>query len=325
MDEPTEWTITTSMQPNPEDYLFDLEEALLSVVSLRAEIPSDAFTAPILGTERGGNGIVIDENGLVLTIGYLITEAETIWLLGNTGIAAPAHVVAYDQETGLGLVQALDRLNLPALEFGDSTELDVGDLAIVAGSGGLEQAITVEISAKHEFAGYWEYVLDEALFSAPPHPNWGGSALIGEDGKLYGVGSLFVQQSGPDDDQIDGNMIVPINVVKPILNELLTLGRQNKPPRPWLGMYAAEAEGRLVVVGLADKGPAQAAGVEPGDLVLGVAGQPSTNLVSMFRRVWSLGDAGVDIPLTLIRQGQIVDVTISSADRTTFLKAPQLH
>ena len=194
MSEFEDWGFPAGVQPGAEDVGFALDDALSSVVSLRAEIPGDAFTASILGTERAGNGVVIGGDGLVVTIGYLITEAETIWLVSNEGAATPAHVVGYDQVTGLGLVQALGRLEVPAMERGTAGDSNVGDGVVVAGHGGRRHALKAEIVSKQEFAGYWEYVLDEAIFAAPAHPFWGGAALIGSDGRLQGIGSLLVQE-----------------------------------------------------------------------------------------------------------------------------------
>ncbi|MBD3669144.1 MAG: serine protease, partial [Gammaproteobacteria bacterium] len=289
MSDSPEWEIQEAFQPTPQDVVFDLDRTLSSVVSLRTKIPDDAFTASILGTERAGNGVVIDDNGLILTIGYLITEAETVWLLGGDGRASPGHVVAYDQETGFGLVQALEDMNLPTLPLGSSHEIQVGDTAIVAGFGGRAHATKAQVVAKREFAGYWEYVLNEAIFTAPAHPNWGGSALIDRFGRLAGIGSLFVQLPRAGGEKpLDGNMIVPIDLLKPIFDDLRLYGRVNKPPRPWLGMYTAEAEGELVVVGLAEDGPADQAGIDIGDRVLEVDGDPVDSLADMLRRVWSL-------------------------------------
>lgn len=325
MAEPSDWEIGEAFQPRTEDVSYDLERTLSAVVSVRTKIPEDAFTSSILGTERAGNGVLINENGLVLTIGYLITEADSIWLLGSNGRACQAHQVAYDQETGFGLVQALERLDLPVMELGSSADLKVGEGVIVAGFGGREQSTKARVVAKREFAGYWEYVLDEAIFTTPPHPNWGGAGLISADGRLAGVGSLFVQQPLENDRQVDGNMIVPIDILKPIVTQLTTMGGQGKPARPWLGMYTAEAEDQLVVVGLATDGPADDAGVEVGDRVIEVDGEKPRNLADMFRRVWALGPAGALVPLTLWREGDVLSVAIKSADRNSFLISPSLH
>ena len=325
MDNETEWAIPTSAQPRAEQCAFDLERALASVVAVRSEIPADAFTASILGTERAGNGVVIDDNGLILTIGYLITEAETVWLSALSGAAAPAHVVGYDQASGFGLVQALGRLGVPPLELGSADASGVGDPVIIAGEGGLPHALKAAVVSKREFAGYWEYVLDEAIFTSPPHPSWGGAACIGADGRLQGVGSLFVQEARGEGITSQGNMIVPIDLLKPILPDLLTLGRVDRPPRPWLGMYTSEAEDTVFVAGVASGGPADKAGIKPGDFVLEVAGTRVTELAATFRRVWAVGPAGTDIPLTIARDGSLHRIKIHSADRNDFLKKPRLH
>ena len=325
MTEASEWEIPEAARPTPDDVDFDLDTALSSVLSLRAEIPDDAFTAPILGTERAGCGVLIRDNGLVVTIGYLITEAEQVWLTSNRGTAAPAHIVGYDQATGFGLVQALGRLGVPALELGSAANSGIGDPVIVAGHGGRRHALKAQVASKREFAGYWEYVLDEAVFTAPAHPNWGGAACIGRDGRLEGIGSLFVQEARGDGRPLTGNMIVPIDLLPPILDDLLKFGRTNRPPRPWLGMYATEVDDGLVVAGLVGSGPAQRGGVRVGDAVIEVAGDPVDGLADLFRRVWALGPAGVEVPLTVVRDGRAMTFRVRSADRNDFLKQPRLH
>jgi S1-C subfamily serine protease len=319
-----EWEIPGSAQPKPEACAFDLDRALSSVVSVRTEIPADAFTAGVLGTERAGHGVVINENGLVLTIGYLITEAETVWLITNGGGATAAHVVGYDQATGLGLVQALGRLGVPAMPLGSSRDTPIGGEVIIAGQGGRQQALRANVISKREFAGYWEYVLDEAILTAPPHPNWGGAACIGRDGRLEGIGSLLVQESDGER-SIDGNMVVPIDLLPPILDDLLRFGRVQAPPRPWLGMYTADGPEAVVVVGLANGGPADRAGVHVGDVVVEVSGRPVGGLADAFRKVWALGAAGVDVPLTVMRDGNQLNLRLRSADRNDFLKHASLH
>src|SRR6267154_5901897 len=219
-----EWQLPAAVQPRGEDFNFDLNQALSTVVGLSARVPDDAFTASILGTERAGNGVVIRKDGLVLTIGYLITEAETIWLSLSDGRAVPGHMLGYDQETGFGLVQALARLDLPELPLGQSSGAPVGEPVVVGGAGGRHHSVAAHIAARQEFAGYWEYVLDEAIFTAPAHPNWGGTAVIGPKGDLIGIGSLQLEQ--PRENGTEHlNMIVPIDLLKPILDDLLTLGR----------------------------------------------------------------------------------------------------
>src|SRR5437868_10019240 len=298
MSSSSDWEMPHSFQPKPENYAYDLEAALTSMVGLRAIIPADAFTAETLGTERSGNGVLI-RDGVVLTIGYLITEAETIWLHLADGRAVPGHVLAYDQETGFGLVQVLARLDLPVLPFGRSNTAKVGDAVVVAGAGGRRHSVVARIAAKQEFAGNWEYVLDEAFFTAPAHPFWGGTAMIGGDGSLLGIGSLQVQQVRDSGTADPLNMIVPIDILKPILDDLLTLGRPNHPPRPWLGLNATEVDDKVVVARVSGGGPARRANLRTGDVVLAVAGTEVSDLASFFRKVWSLGKAGVEVPLTL--------------------------
>lgn len=325
MSEFEDWEFPAGLQPRAEEVGFALDETLSSVLSLRAEIPDDAFTASILGTERTGNGVVIGDNGLVLTIGYLITEAETIWLVSNKGAATPAHVVGYDQVTGFGLAQALGRLNVPAMERGSARDANVGDGVVVAGHGGRRHALKAEIISKREFAGYWEYVLDEAIFTAPAHPFWGGAALIGSDGRLQGVGSLLVRDQSEGGTAGECNMFVPIDLLEPILDDLLKFGRVDQLPRPWLGVFATEAGGDLVVAGLTKGAPAERAGLRAGDVVVKVADTSVTDLVELFRRIWAQGPAGTVIPLTVSRDGGELTVQVESEDRNALLKSPGLH
>jgi S1-C subfamily serine protease len=328
----TDWKVPVNLQPRAADYAFDLEAALAPVVGLRAVVPEDAHTAQVLGTERAGNGVVISDTGLVLTIGYLITEAETIWLSPNAGPPAEGHALAYDQETGFGLVQALARLDLPALPIGCSAKANPGDHVVVAGAGGLHRSVAATIVAKQEFAGYWEYVVDEAIFTAPAHPNWGGTAMISASGELLGIGSLKLEQGRESRVEQRGedtsghlNMIVPIDLLKPIFDDMLKYGRPNRPPRPWLGFYAAEVESRIVVIGLAARGPAERAGLRIGDVVHTVGGKEIDSLADMFRHVWSTGPAGTDISIKVEREGRLIDHKVASADRSSFFKAPRLH
>ena len=324
MAEQKDWAFPAEMRPKPEDWRFDLEQALDAVVLVRSEIPEDAFTASILGTERAGNGVVISENGLVLTIGYLITEASVIWLATNKGTVVGGYPMAYDQATGFGLIQPLGKLGVKPIERGSASSIRVGENVVVAGHGGRAHALKATVFAKREFAGYWEYVLDEALFTAPAHPQWGGSALIGADGKLAGIGSLLVQEK-IDAGTIQGNMIVPIDLLAPILDDMTKTGRANRAPHPWLGMYATEAGERLVVAGLAPGAPAERAGVRVGDAVIEVGGEKPKSLADLWRKVWAHGAPGAIVPLKLARSGKMLQLSLTSADRADFLKKPHLH
>jgi S1-C subfamily serine protease len=325
MPQAPDWSVPSAAQPKPEDYDFDLDRALGSVVGIRSVIPADAFSAETLGTERAGNGVLIREDGVVLTIGYLITEAEQIWLTLSDGRPVPGHVLGYDQETGFGLVQALARIEMDPIPLGESNAVRIGERVVVAGAGGRHHSVAARVAARQEFAGYWEYVLDEAIFTAPAHPNWGGTAVIGSHGDLVGIGSLQLEQPRGEQGTEHLNMIVPIDLLKPIFDDLLTLGRRNRPPRPWLGLYATEVNDRVVVVGMSSRGPARKADLRTGDVVLAVGGTQVSDLAGLFRRIWAQGNAGVEVPLTVYRDGRTFDLKVPSADRRRFLKAPRLH
>ncbi|MEK1890224.1 MAG: S1C family serine protease [Phyllobacterium sp.] len=299
-----------------------IDKILPSIVTVRSLIPDDAFTAGTLGTLREGSGVIIRENGLVLTIGYLITEAEEIWLTRQDGQVVPGHALAYDQETGFGLVQAIGPIGLPAMDFGNSDEARIGDPVWLAD--GIGQSVRGTIIAKQEFAGYWEYLLDEALFIAPAHPSWGGAPLVGADGKLLGIASLRLQTSA-NEMIADVNMVVPIDLLPPILDDLLNRGRVNKPPRPWLGAFSAEIDGKVVVINVARKGPAARAGLRSGDIILEMRGSEVDGLADFYRQVWTSGPAGAEITMRVSRNGREQWIRVKSGDRSSFLKKPQLQ
>lgn len=300
----------------------DVERILRSIVAVRATIPEDAFTADSLGTRREGSGIVIRENGLVLTIGYLITEAEDVWLTLQDGRVVPAHALAYDQESGFGLVQALGALDLPAAQFGDAAAAEVGDPVIIADGRG--EFIQSAIVAKQEFAGYWEYLLEEAIFIAPAHPSWGGAGLFDADGNLLGVGSLRLQMSYKNE-TTDINMVVPIDILRPVLDDLLNRGEIDRQPRPWLGAFSAESDGEVVVMSVAEGSPAAEAGLKRGDVISEIRDGEVDGLADFYRKVWSSGPAGAQIPMRVLRDGREAWLRINSADRNSFLKKPSLQ
>jgi S1-C subfamily serine protease len=243
----------------------------------------------------------------------------------NGDRAVPGHPIAYDQVTGFGLVQALGDLDLPSLPFGQSGAAELGSRAIMAGSGGRQHSLATRIVSKQEFAGYWEYVLDEAIFTAPAHPFWGGAALIDSAGALLGIGSLQVEQRMPNGENGQLNMIVPIDLLKPILPDLLSTGRVKRAPRAWLGLFATDLEDKVFVVGVYSGAPADRAGLKPGDLILSVAGESISTLAGFFRKVWALGPAGVDVPVVVSREGERIEARIASKERDGFLKKPRMH
>ncbi len=300
----------------------DIDSIQRSIVAVSATIPDNAYTAKTLGTHREGSGVVIRENGLVLTIGYLITEATQVWLTLHDGRIVAGHALAYDQETGFGLIQALGALDVPPVRFAESAAVKIGDsVTLIDGS---HHAVKSRIVARQEFAGYWEYLLGDALFIAPAHPSWGGAALIDAEGRLVGIGSLRLQMSRGGE-VADINMIVPIDLLAPILDDVLNTGQVNRAPRPWLGAFSAEASGGVVVMSVADHSPAQLAGLKRGDVISEIRDGEVGGLADFYRKVWDSGPAGVEIPMRVIRDGRDAWVRVKSADRNAFLQKPQLQ
>ena len=318
-------SIPTELQPDPAHYAFDLETVLTAVVSLRVTAPADAFTASALGTEREGSGVVIRDDGLILTIGYLVAEAETIWIATGDGQMLPGHALAYDAETGFGLVQPLGRLKVQAMELGQSAQVELGQPVICASAGGRAMAIETRIVGRQEFAGYWEYLLDDAFFTAPAHPFWGGAALISREAKLLGIGSLSLQQDDTRGNKLDMNMIVPIDLLHSVFGDLTSYGRVNRPGTPWLGIYAMEEEERVLIGGVADGGPADLAGLRQGDQVLAVEGEEIFSLAHLWRSVRMRGPAGAKVVLSVQRDERELLVPIATVDRHQLLKGPRLH
>ena len=322
----SDWKIPSSVQPKPEDYRFDLDHALSSVVGVRPIIPADAFTADTLGTERTGNGVLIRADGLVLTIGYIITEAETVWLSLIDGRAVQGHVLGYDQVTGFGLIQALARLDLPALPIG---EFERGAGRRRGGDRRRGRAAALGRGEAGRPAGIRRLLGIRARRRAV---RFAGASALGRHGADRAGAAICSASARCSSNRRAKagstehiNMVVPIDLLKPILDDLQTRGQPNRPPRPWLGLYATEIEDKVVVVGLAKNGPAQRADLRTGDIVLSVGGTEVRNLAGLFRRVWSLGQAGVEVPLRAYRDGKTMDLRVKSGDRNRFLKAPRLH
>ena len=295
-------------------------DVVSAVVRLSADIPPDARTAATLGTRREGNGVVIDDSGLVLTIGYLILEAVSVTVANAGGEPIPADLVAYDHESGFGLVRARVNLGVAPIKLGDSRALEEKEPVLVVAHGGLTAVRGANVASRREFAGYWEYLLDDAIFTVPPHPGWGGAALVGRDGTLLGIGSLIVNDALEGNVKRPGNMFVPIDLLKPILADLLTDGRRAGPRRPWLGMFSTSVPGGALVTRVAPGGPAEQAGIEPGDIVGGVAGESVGGLSDLYRKVWAHGEAGVKVPLSVRRGSQAITLTVTSGNRETYLR-----
>src|ERR1700690_2008889 len=302
----------------------DLSSISRSVTRLRAVIPEDAFTASILGSERAGNGIVIDSAGLILTIGYLMTEATDVWLTGTDGREVAAHPLAYDQVTGFGLIMSLQKLDAPPMVVGSAADVRAGSEVHVLSAKEFAPPQNARVLARREFAGAWEYLLEEAIYTAPAHPHWSGAALVDRSGALVGLGSLLVRELIAGE-EIDANMFVPIDLLKPILPSLKSTGRADRPPRPWLGVYAAELAGKVYVTAVVEGSPAQSADIRAGDIISEVARQEVSSLPEFYRRVWAVGPAGSGVPLTAMRGATQIHLNVRSVDRGELLKRPQAN
>ncbi len=295
-----------------------------AIVSITAHVPEDAMSAGLLGTERVGHGVRIRDDGLIATIGYVVHEAENLWI-GTRDTVVPGFVVGYDFDSGLALVKPSLPLHGPVMPLGSADSLEVGDAVAVASSGGKEHSIDARVVAKQEFAGRWEYVLDQAVFTTPQHDSWSGAALVDSHGRLCGLGSLVIHGFETRAGTSTVNMFVPIELLAPIVDEICAHGRRLSPPRPWLGMLVHDDQHDLTVVGVYRNCPADKAGLRPGDVILGIDDEPVVGLANMFRRVWSLGSAGVDVPLNVLRNTEKMQLKVRSGDRVGFQRKGTLQ
>jgi S1-C subfamily serine protease len=301
-----------------------IEEVLEAIVKIVATVPAEARSADTLGATREGYGAVIGSDGLILTIGYLVLEAGTVTVTQHDGSELPATVVAYDHNTGFGLVRTTRPVIAKPLKLGDSSAMKTGDLAVAAAYGGSDFAMPVRIAARRDFTGYWEYLLEDAIFTTPPYPNFGGSALLNQTGELVGIGSLLVADAEEAGTYGPGNMFIPINYFKSIGRELLASGRTRQPNHPWLGLYTEEARGRLFVRRVASDGPSAAAGIATEDIVVSVGDTPVQSQKDFYRKIWSYGEPGARIPLTILTaKGGVRTVEVKSIDRYAWLKRPK--
>lgn len=316
--------VEARLRPSRQGHAFDLDGALSGIVALEAQVPGDASTAGTLGTERIGNGAVIGSNGLVLTMGYLIMEADTVTLTLGGGERVAAHVLGVDSVTGFGLVQALEPLGLPALPLGDSRGLKEASPVIIAGAGGRKHAAAGHVLTRMQFAGYWEYLIEDAIFTEPAHPHWSGAALIGASGELLGVGSLSLQSQSRGGVAKPINMFVPSELLPPILDNLAR-GKPAHPPRPWLGALTHAVEDQVVIIGVNPHGPASRAELRAGDVIRAVAGVAVSDLADYYMQLWAQGPAGVTIALRIQRENDVFDLDIRSVDRAALLRKPKFN
>jgi S1-C subfamily serine protease len=290
----------------------DLTVDSLSVVKVRSKALANARSTRALGTQREGTGVVIDSDGLVLTIGYLITEAETVELSTADGKSFPATVVGYDNATGFGLLKALRPLPIKPVQFGQSAGIGERELVLIVGFDGVAPAYVV---SRRPFVGYWEYLLEEAIYTAPATVNWSGAALLNREGKLLGIGSLVVGDAMGTRAQVPGNMFVPIDLLKPLLGDLIATGKSSARPRPWIGVNTQEVQGNVIVTRVTSEGPAEDANMRSGDVIVGIGGQPVSGQADFYVKLWKSGDAGVEVPLEVLRAGRVEKVTVKSIDR----------
>ena len=297
-----------------------LDELLSAVVRIKTFINPDARTGQNLGHQRDGSGVVLDSNGLVLTIGYLMVEAYAAQITTNDGQTVPANIVGYDHESGFGLVQAISPLKVRPIALGSSAEMKERDPVLVASYGGTQRVGAVAIVSKREFAGNWEYLLEDAIFTAPPHPAWSGAALLSREGKLVGIGSLIVPDASGRGERTPGNMFVPIDRLPPILADMMVSGHAGTQPTPWLGVTTDDIRGALVISRVVPGGPAEKAGLKRGDIISGVDGSSPRGLSDFYRKVRALGEAGVTVPLDVEQDGGKRRIDIKSMNRRDHLK-----
>lgn len=298
----------------------DAERFFSALVKVRTHALPDARSADTLGTDREGTGIVIDDKGLILTIGYLIVEADQVDVVDDQGRTLPARVIGYDYSSGLGLVRPLVPLKASPIPLGDSEKLVETDPVLIVNHGGRKQAALAYVVSRRPFIGSWEYLIDQAIFTSPPALNWSGAALIGKDGKLLGVGSLILRDATETDPHLPGNMFVPIDLLKPILPEMIRTGHRSGPARPWLGIVADEVQGRLIVTRVSPEGPAERAGLKAGDIILAVGNEAVRSQAEFYRKIWGRGAAGSDIPLRLLQGIDVRDINVHSIDRVDYFR-----
>ncbi len=296
------------------------DELFSAIVQLKTYINPEGRTVRGLGQQRAGSGIVIDDQGLILTIGYLMVEAHSAEVTTVSGRKVAAEVVGYDHDTGFGLMRAVESLGVKPLPLGKSSDLKEKDQVLAASFGGRAGIAPAFVVSRREFAGSWEYLIDSAIFTAPAQSEWSGAALVSREGKLMGVGSLVVGDVTGVGKGIPGNMYVPIDLLPPILADLIAGGRVHGPGRPWIGINAEEVRGRIFVTRVTTGGPAEQAGIQRGNIVVGVNGEASSSLPDFYRKIWAQGAAGAVVPLDLLQDSGVKRIDVKSINRLEHLK-----
>jgi serine protease Do len=297
-----------------------LDELLSGVVRVKTFINPDGRTVENLGRERTGSGVVIDGNGLVVTIGYLMVEAHSAEIITQDGRSVRAEVLGYDHDTGFGLLKALAPLKVRPFVLGKASELKEKEPVLAASWGGINGVAPALVGSKREFAGNWEYLIDGAIFTTPPHTDWSGAALIDKQGRLVGVGSLIVGDITGKGNNSPGNMYVPIDLLTPVLADLISGSSGQGASRPWIGLTTEEVRGKLFVARASAGSPADKAGLKKGDLIVGVGGEPAAGLADLYRKIWKQGPAGSKVPLDILGEGGIKRIDITSVNRNEYLR-----
>ncbi len=302
-------------------------KANAAVVGVRVGVAADARSAETLGKNRTGSGVVIGPDGLILTIGYLMLEAQSIQIVTQDNKTLPAQAVAYDLATGFGLIRPILPLRgIEPVALGSLKELQTG-VALMAATGAQGNGEDGDVSmtqlvSKRPFSGYWEYHIDSAAFTSPPIGNHSGAPLFNQKGELVGIGSLFVGDAMGGNQRLPGNMFVPVDLLKPILNEMQQTGSTKFSRRPWVGISSAEQGGRVQIVRVNKESPAQTAGLEPGDLVLAVDGTKVATLEAFYKKLWDRARPDAEISLTVLQGADIKTIILKPVDRMSTMRKP---
>ena len=291
-----------------------------AVVKLSIRAVDGARTADTLGAEREGTGIVIDDRGLILTIGYLVLEAASILVMTGDNRIYPASVVGFDHATGFGLLRASPAPPCAPVVLGDSTNLGELQSLVVAGHAGAGGVTGAALVSRRRFIGWWEYMIDDALFTAPPRYEHSGAALFDGHGRLVGIASLWVSDAINGDVAFPGNMFVPINLLKDVLDDLVRDGRRRGAARPWLGLNTEEVDGHLMVTRVLPDSPADQSGLKRGDIILGIGGDSIGSQSEFYESLWSSGGAGRDVTLHIVRDKVVKHLIVQTSDRLAYLK-----
>jgi serine protease Do len=300
-----------------------LTRANAAVVGVQVTAAEGARSAETLGRRRSGSGVVIGPDGLILTIGYLMLEADSIQIITRDNRKLPARAVGYDLATGFGLVKPLLPLRgMSPVPLGSHSELRTGD-ALMAVMGGEDADVAItQLVSKRAFSGYWEYHIEAALFTSPPIGNHSGAPLFNQRGELLGIGSLLVADALGENPRVPGNMFVPVDLLKPILAEMQATGSSKQSRRPWLGLTSAEQSGRVQVVRVTKGSPADSGGVEPGDVILAVDGTQVATLEAFYKRLWAHPNPDDEIKLTVQHGEQVKVLAIKAVDRMSMMVKP---